>query len=84
MDYLYDLDFGKFRNKETTLPMSNFFNRYELNINRKKCKKIEELIEKYSLDSYLIIEKGKNKSLLLKVLYDINKDNLLKCFSKNT
>ena len=27
---------------------------------------------------------NKNKSLLLKVLYDINKDNLLKCFSKNT
>jgi hypothetical protein len=26
---------------------------------------------------------NKNKSLLIKVLYDINSSNLLKCFSKN-
>ena len=26
----------------------------------------------------------KNKSILLSTLYEINKDNLLKCFSKNT
>ena len=26
---------------------------------------------------------NKNKSLLIKILYDINSQNLLKCFSKN-
>ena len=143
MNYLYDLKLKKIRNKETTLPMSHFFNKYDIKPNRRKCKKAEELIEKYSFElfqyqvdtakdytdylllrsdfenllndirktyisknylglmSWLIdrafiitphIEKNKNnikttvnknKSLLLKVLYEINKNSLLKCFSKN-
>ena len=144
MNYLYNLTLKKFRSKDSTLPMSNFFRKYELSVNRKKSKKIEELIEKYSFDLFqyyskpaednndtflllrsdfenllndikkihisknyiglmsLLIDRAfmitpnikknkstiktklnKNKSLLLKVLYEINKDNLLKCFSKN-
>ena len=130
-----------------TLPMSHFFQKFPLEENRKKCKKVEELINRYSIDlyeyntsdeEYLIDEKNyfllrndfddlinsihrtfisrnylglfswlidraflitpqtkgksskiqatinKNKSILIKVLYDVNRSNLLKCFSKNT
>ena len=146
MNYLMDLNFDRFRNSESTLPISYFFNKFELKEDRRKCRMVEELIEKYSLDLYLyntvysfstdyrehkrniqldfeeliddikslyisnnylglmswLIDRAfcitpsikqnkmqiknntnKNKSLLIKVLYDINSKNLLKCFSKN-
>ncbi len=147
MNCLYDLDLNKFPSGMGTLPMSHFFQKFPLEENRKKCKKVEELINRYSIDlyeyntsdeEYLIDEKNyfllrndfddlinsihrtfisrnylglfswlidraflitpqtkgksskiqatinKNKSILIKVLYDVNRSNLLKCFSKNT
>lgn len=149
MNYLMNMEFKNSRNDKSTLPMSYFFNKFELEENRRKSKKVEELIEKYSLDLYeyninnnkgysdygnndadlllredfedliddikqtyisktyvglmswlidrafLITKETKvnknlinrktneNKSLLLKVLYDINSNNILKIFSKN-
>lgn len=50
MNYLYDLKLDQFRSSLSTLPMSNFFVKYDLEKNRKTCKKIEELIELYSID----------------------------------
>ena len=150
MNYLCDLKLTKQRNENSTLPMSHFFNKYELETNRRQSKKVEELIEKYSLDLYddwhskvgteleedaldenslllrsdfdqliedikkVYISKNyvglmswlidraflitsdtkrnkntidrktnENKALLLKVLYDINPQNVLQIFSKN-
>ena len=141
MNYLYNLDLSEFHNKDSTLPMSHFFVKYEMNNNIRTCRKVEEIISKYSLklyevndnaenDDYLLLRKdfddmisdiqsikisknylglfswmidrsfkilpgsirnkksissvlNKNKSLLLKVLYNVNPTNLLKCFSKN-
>lgn len=144
MNYLYNLDLSEFHNQESTLPMSHFFNKYELESNIRTCRKVENLISKYSIKLYkhntnetpkddedyfllradfedllLDIRKirisknylglfswlidrsfvilpgtlrnrkkilsavNKNRSVLLKVLYDINSTNLLKCFSKN-
>lgn len=150
MNYLCDLKLAKQRNENSTLPMSHFFNKYELETNRRQSKKVEELIEKYSLDLYnnimddnkeytdygysdedslllrsdfdqliedikkIYISKNyvglmswlidraflitpnsqmgaphsdrktnENKALLLKVLYDINPQNVLQIFSKN-
>lgn len=146
MNYLMDLKFEQFRSSESTLPMSYFFQKFDLTEDRRKCRKVEELIEKYSINLFLyntkyiyeddykkykeeieldfeeLIEdiksiyisktylglmswlidrafcispnikrnKGtvknntnKNKSLLIKVLYNINPNNLLECFSKN-
>ena len=149
MNYLMTMNFKNSRDEKSTLPMSYFFNKFELEENRRKSKKVEELIEKYSLDLYkyntdnnkgytdygnsdmdlllredfedlltdikqtyisktyiglmswlidrafLITKETKvnknlinrktneNKSLLLKVLYDINSNNVLKIFSKN-
>lgn len=152
MNYLMDLKFNNSRSNESTLPMSYFFEKFDLQEDRRKCRKVEELIEKYSLDLFIynissnpkniymdyglcdtdreqlqidfeellddikmiyisknylglmswLIDRAfcitpsikqntntiknntnKNKSLLIKILYDINSQNLLKCFSKN-
>lgn len=144
MNYLYTLKLPQFHSTESTLPMSYYFNKFPLDINRKTCKKVEEFITSYSLDLYKFYSDGqdinyqdfillksnydkmlkdistlsisknylglyswlidrcflftpqlkgkvemmkssisKNKSLLFKVLYDINKQNLLKILSKN-
>ena len=140
MDYLYRLKFKQVKPKESTLPMEHFFQKYELDINRKTCKKVEELINKYSFDlynyntnktdDYLLLRsdfdqlikdigqinisknylglmswlidrafvistsakqnKGrvkstvnKNKVILMNVLYNVNKNNLLKVLSRN-
>lgn len=140
---------AKFRNKrssDATLPMSVFFKKYKLDIQRKKCIKVEELISKYSLNVMKVLTNGytdrlsnddyfllrsdfddliedirkislsrnylglmswlidrafmispdvkrnkktidskldKNKTILLNVLYNVNKNNFLKCFSNN-
>lgn len=146
MNYIANMEFKRFRSSESTLPMDYFFKSFELDANRKTSKKVEELIEKYSLDIYnynismsdedenysdylllrsdfeelicdlqstylsgnyiglmswlinraFIITSGqkrnkeiinrntyKNKSLLLKTLYDVNPKNIIKIFSKN-
>lgn len=49
MNCLYDLKLNRFRNKTSTLPMSYFFNKFQLDKNRKTCKKVEDLISSYSL-----------------------------------
>lgn len=142
MNYLYNLDLSEFHNSTSTLPMSHFFNKFEMSNNIRTCRKVEDLIAKYSLslydinsgdsedNDYLLLRKdfdnlisdiqkikisknylglfswmidrafkilpgslrnqksissvlNKNKSLLLKTLYEVNSSNLLKCFSKN-
>lgn len=142
MNSLYNLKFQKYRSSASTLPMDYFFQKFPLDKARKTCRKVEELINKYSFElynynsieerdeTYLLLRTNfdqmirdirgiyisssyvglfswlidraftispaskknvgtmkstinKNKSLLLKTLYEVNKDNLMKCFSKN-
>lgn len=142
MNYLGDVKFQDYRSPHKELDMEDFFVKYELELNRRKSKRVEEIIEKYSLDlynatissenddSYLLLRDDfeqmiediksvymsntylglmswlidrafcitpaikqnkevmdskthKNKVLLLTTLYNINKENLLMCFSKN-
>ena len=139
MNYMRELDLIRFRSDTSTLPISHFFIRHQVeNKNdKRKCRKVEELIQKYSIDLYhfyttrdqdwLIMEDSfdelvedikkmyisktyislyswlldrafmispsvkcqkngsnlnRNRSILLKVLYDVNKNNLLNCFKK--
>ena len=145
MNYLYDLNFDKYKSSTSTLPMSYFFVKQPLDINRRTCKRVEELISKYSLqlynqnvsdgfnnernNDYLLLRSdfeelvrnirsinissnyvglmswlidrafmitptmlqnnkmlktnlGANKSLLLKVLYEVNPKCFLACFNK--
>ena len=151
MNYIFDIKVKKYRNTTTTLPMDYFFVKYEMDEHKRKSKKVEELIQKYSLDLYNLYQKpvadnvlsdedesdnylllradfdslindiqnvyisknylglmswlinraffigagakskrneiqatlNNNKSILIKTLYLVNSDALLKCFAKN-
>lgn len=142
MNYLYNLDLSEFHHSTSTLPMAHFFIKYDMSNNIRTCRKVEDLISKYSIslydvnssnsekEDYLLLRKdfddlisdiqkvkisknylglfswmidrafmilpgslrnqksissvlNKNKPLLLKVLYEINSANLLKCFANN-
>ena len=76
MNYIYDLKLSKFKNKKNTLPMSQFFMKYELDEHRRKCKKVEELIQKYSLKVYEYNIRHKYDSNI-KHKYDSNEEYLL-------
>lgn len=54
MNYLSTVKLKKFKSREQTLPMSYFFNKFEIDKNevRKKSRKVEGLIEKYSLNMF--------------------------------
>ena len=58
MNDLYNLEIPKFRDTESTLPMSHFFNKFELSKNdiRRKSMKVEALITEYSLSIYDAID----------------------------
>jgi hypothetical protein len=145
MNYLYSLKLQRFRNNEPTIPMSEFFVKHPTTKSQKqKNRKVEEFIEKYSIDlfnyntnneedvdnEYLLLSDDfddmvtdiqsmyissnylslfswlidraflitsrviankesigiikKNKSLLLKTLYAINKKNFLECFKEES
>lgn len=142
MNFLCDLSLPEFRSPDATLLLSGFFLKHPLDVNRKTCRRAEELISKYSLDlysynieendngKYLLLRNDfedlirdirktrlsgnylglfswlidraflitpqinknnfrlksvihKNKSILLKTLYEINQENLLSCFTKS-
>ena len=80
MNYLYNLELNKFRHDTTTLPMSYFFKKFELKEDKRKCKKVEELISKYSLRLINLPECEDEEYLLLRsdfedLVSDINKIN---------
>lgn len=142
MNHLYNLKFQRYRSSSSTLPMDYFFQKFPMEKARKTCKRVEDLIIKYSFELYnynsiedrdetflllktnfnqmikdirsiyisssyvglfsWLIDRAfsiqpstkknvgvmkstinKNKSLLLKTLFEVNPDNLMKCFSKN-
>ena len=66
MNYIFDIEVGKYRNSASTLPMSYFFIKFNIDENekRRKSRKVEELIQKYSLSLYLKYQKPKNENKL--------------------
>ncbi len=52
MNYLYNMDISKIRDNRSTLPMKYFFEECKYENDRRKSKKVEELIQKYSFDLY--------------------------------
>ena len=52
MNYLYNISFENKRSTESTLPMSDFFINHDVKNDRRGSKRVEELIEKYSLELY--------------------------------
>lgn len=49
MNKLCTMPISKYRSSDSTLPMSDFFIKHKLDVDRKTGKRIEELIERYSL-----------------------------------
>ena len=145
MNYLYGLELNKYRDSESTLPMSEFFVKHEFQLYHRIAKKVEEFIEKYAEELYEFIlnhdgtnwtdnkeeyfllrsdyenmirdirglklgkkyaglmswlinrafkinsgvrgnintmdsKTNKNKAILMKTLYDVDKDTFLSCF----
>ena len=64
MNYLFEIEIKDSRSIEETLPMEYFFKKIELKEDRKKSRKVEGLIEKYSLLQYNLLQN-----------YDKNKEN---------
>lgn len=146
MNYIYEYKPKDYTSSESTIPISQFFVNHKLEIQKKTCKRVEDLITKYAFklnpyrineykanemyddEKYLVLRSDfddlinelktmnisgkylglfswllnrtfimtkqmnynkdylntkiqKNKSILLKILYDVNRENLLKCFS---
>ena len=52
MNYLYDLDFDRVKYDIDPYPMSEFWIKQDVDVDRRKSKEVERLIEKYSLDLY--------------------------------
>lgn len=52
MNYLYDLDFDRTKYDIDPYPMSEFWIKQDIDVDRRKSKEVERLIEKYSLDLY--------------------------------
>lgn len=52
MNYLCELNLSEFHSQDTTLPMNYFFQKYEVDNNIRTCRKVEDLIEKYSIKLY--------------------------------
>lgn len=147
MNSLQEIKPGYSKTKKNTIPIGNFLEKPDFNENRRRCKRVEEMIEKYSIslyetavvdlkingghdwDRYLLLRSDfddlindirrlkisknykqlvywlinraflieadvrrnrgtisrttdKNKSLLLKILYEVNTDVFLSCFKK--
>ena len=63
MNYLYDLQLDQFRADTPTLDMSYFFVKHPIEHDRRTCRKVEELIDKYSTllyDYYISIHPNQN------------------------
>lgn len=73
MNYLFDLEFDRTKYDTEPLPMSDFWIDHKQNVDRRKSREVEKLIEKYSLDLYSYnISHGKepNDYLLLMDQFD--------------
>jgi len=74
MNYIFDIEVGKYRNNTATLPMSDFFVSYPLLEGRRKSKKVEEMIQEFSIDLYnynVSDDENDEKYILLRSDFDL-------------
>lgn len=85
MNYLYNLKLDQFRSNESTIPIQYFFKKFEIEKNRKTCKKVEEIIEMYMNKYYSTISSENEDSyFLLKMDFDNMIQDIKKVYvSKN-
>ena len=73
MNYIFDIKVKDIRQRIGTLPMENFFVNHNVELDRRKSKKVEELIQKYSLSLYELntdTEDENENYLLLRADFD--------------
>lgn len=87
MNYLYDLKLHETHSNKKALPMSYFFIKHKLKDDRKKCKKVEELIKNFSLKLFESSRKSnitESTYILLRSDFDDLINNIRKLYiSKN-
>lgn len=87
MNYLKTVKINHFKPKESVLPMNYFFINKSYEAPRKTSKKVEELIEKYSLELFFYNTRcDKNEELLLRedfeqLIEDIRMTNISKSYA---
>lgn len=85
MNCLRDIKFRRFNSLDDTLPMDYFFINKNYDAPRKTSKKIEELIERYSLELFYYNKSNDDQELLLRddfenLIEDIRKTNISKSY----
>lgn len=84
MNRLYETKVSKYRSLKATIPMSHFYKSYQIESTRRKCKKVEELINKYRLNLFNNKNEQDNYILLRddfdKLIEDIRKVYLSKSY----
>lgn len=85
MNYLYNLKLDQFRSNQSTIPIEYFFKKFELEKNRKTCKKVEEIIEMYmNKFSSMHMSDNDDSYFLLKMDFDNMINDITKVYvSKN-
>lgn len=85
MNYLYNLKLDQFRSNQSTIPIEYFFKKFELEKNRKTCKKVEEIIEMYiNKFSSMYMSDNDDSYFLLKIDFDNMINDITKVYvSKN-
>ena len=85
MNYLYNLKLDQFRSNQSTIPIEYFFKKFELEKNRKTCKKVEEIIEVYiNKFSSMYMSDNDDSYFLLKMDFDNMINDITKVYvSKN-
>jgi len=85
MNYLYNLKLDQFRSNQSTIPIEYFFKKFELEKNRKTCKKVEEIIEMYiNKFSSMYMSDNDDSYFLLKMDFDNMINDITKVYvSKN-
>lgn len=66
MNYLYNLKLDQFRSPDSTIPIECFLLKEPLHIDRRTCKRVEDLISDYSLKFYNASKEEDSDYLLLR------------------
>jgi hypothetical protein len=82
MDYIYKIDARRFRASTETIPISDFFVKHKLDMNKKTSRKVDELICKYSLHLYDFVSDRSDEDNVLLLMSDF--DDLIEDIRKTS
>ena len=87
MNEIVNLKFVDSRSDEETLPMSYFFKKFEIeeqDKKKKRCRKVEALIEKYSIDLYNSTQEDDDEYFLMKNDFEELLEDVKKTYISNS